>query len=180
MVLKNRGKESGEWFEGVDWQKTKAFSLGLSGIFINREGRETCGIVKEGNECQSLKQELVQRLTGLMDEELGELAIREVLDTEQVYSGPYTGDAPDLLVGYNAGYRTSWDCAVGRVTGSVFEDNTKSWSGDHCVDPKLVPGVFFCNQKIHTNSPDIKDIGPTVLRLFGVEIPSYMQGKPLV
>jgi hypothetical protein len=32
---------------------------------------------------------------------------------------------------------------VGRVTAGVFEDNTRSWSGDHCVDPRLVPGVLF-------------------------------------
>jgi bisphosphoglycerate-independent phosphoglycerate mutase (AlkP superfamily) len=61
----------------------------------------------------------------------------------------------------------------------VFEDNTKSWSGDHCVDPKLVPGVLLSNRPINTSTPDIKDMAPTVLNLFGVEIPPYMQGRPL-
>jgi len=28
--------------------------------------------------------------------------------------------------------------------------------------------------------PDIKDIAPTVLQLFGVPVPSYMKGKRLV
>ena len=58
-------------------------------------------------------------------------------------------------------------------------DNTKSWSGDHCVDPRLVPGVFWCNREIATEQPNILDIAPTALELFGVEIPRYMQGASL-
>ena len=69
-----------------------------------------------------------------------------MFDTATLYDGPYLENAPDLLIGYNAGYRMSWDCATGVVAGPVFEDNTKPWSGDHCIDPRLVPGVFFCNR----------------------------------
>jgi predicted AlkP superfamily phosphohydrolase/phosphomutase len=180
LALKDGKTISGEWFKDVDWERTKAFSLGLTGIFINRKGRESCGIVEEGSELQNLKRELIAGLTRLVDEATGEVAIREIVDTESLLSGPYVYDAPDLLIGYNGGYRNSWDCAVGRVTKEVFEDNTRSWSGDHCVDPKVVPGVFFSNRKINTARPDIKDIAPTVLSLFGVEIPPYMKGKPLI
>lgn len=115
-----------------------------------------------------------------MDEETGKLAIRRVVDTESAVSGPYTYDAPDLLIGYDAGYRNSWSCAPGRVTEKVFEDNTKHWSGDHCVAPEVVPAVLFVNRKINTETPDIKDIAPTVLKLFGVDIPRYMKGKPII
>ena len=73
----------------------------------------------------------------------------------------------------------SWDCATGVVAGPVFEDNVKAWSGDHCVDPRLVPGVFFCNRKIDRESPSLVDIAPTVLRLFGLEPPPHMDGEPL-
>lgn len=180
LALKDGKATSDEWFKDVDWSKTKAFSLGLTGIFVNRKGREASGFVNEGNELKSLKHELILKLTGLVDDDNGQTAIREIIDTESMYSGPYMHDAPDLLVGYNAGYRNSWDCAVGRVTKLVFEDNTKSWSGDHCVDPKIVPGVIFSNRKINTIRPNIKDIAPTVLGLFGVEIPPYMKGKPLI
>ena len=54
--------------------------------------------------------------------------------------GPYRDNGADLVVGYNAGYCASWDSAVGRVSDSVFADNTKAWSGDHCIDPRLVAG----------------------------------------
>lgn len=180
LALKQGSTVSGDWLEDVDWERTKAFSLGLAGIFINRKGREAGGIVEEGEELQALKDEMIEKLTGLIDEETGEISIREVLDTERAHSGPYKYDAPDLLVGYNAGYRSSWGCAVGRVTDSVFEDNTKHWSGDHCVDPNIVPGVLFMNRKVSKENPHLNDMAPTVLDLFGVEIPKYMKGTPLI
>ncbi|HWB96623.1 MAG TPA: hypothetical protein VG672_07980, partial [Bryobacteraceae bacterium] len=93
--------------------------------------------------------------------------------------GPYLTEAPDLIVGYNEGYRTSWDAAVGKVAGSVFEDNDKAWSGDHSVDPLLVPGVLFCNRKIDAEDPGIEDMAPTALQLFGVRPPDWMEGRPV-
>ncbi len=179
LTLRDGSTQSGEWFKGVDWEKTRAFSLGLTGVFINRKGRESRGIVEEGLELQNLRRELITKLRGLMDEETGARAIVEVVNTEESFSGPYTYDAPDLLIGYNEGYRSSWACATGRVTDRVFEDNTKHWSGDHCVAPRLVPGVLFINRKIQSSTPHITDIAPTVLQLLGVDVPRYMKGKPL-
>jgi predicted AlkP superfamily phosphohydrolase/phosphomutase len=180
LALKDEKSICGDWFENVDWKNTRAYSLGLAGIFINRKGRESQGMVEEGENCRQLKNELIEKLTGLRDDDNGKIAIRKVRDTESSFSGPYKSEAPDLLVAYNAGYRSSWACATGRVTESLFEDNTKHWSGDHAVDPQLVPGVFFSNMKINKKNPNIKDIAPTILKLFEVEIPAYMQGEPLI
>ena len=99
--------------------------------------------------------------------------------TSEIYRGPYLGHAPDLIIGYNEGYRTSWDAAVGKVSANVFEDNRKAWSGDHSVDPLLVPGVLFSNRKIEAEDPGIEDMAPTALTLFGLDPPSWMEGKPL-
>jgi predicted AlkP superfamily phosphohydrolase/phosphomutase len=153
--------------------------LGLTGLYLNLQGRESRGIVAPGAEAAALKAELRAKLAGLLDEETGSVAINELFDTATIYHGPYLANAPDLLVGYNAGYRVSWDCATGVVAGPVFEDNTKAWSGDHCVDPRLVPGVFFCNHPIDRKDPVLIDIAPTTLRLFGIEPPPYMEGNPL-
>ncbi len=99
-------------------------------------------------------------------------------DLKELYKGPYVGDAPDLLVGFHVGYRISWSCATGVVSDEIFEDNVKSWSGDHCMNPPDVPGIFFCNRKISVDQINIMDIGPTVLDLFGVSVPPYCDGKP--
>jgi predicted AlkP superfamily phosphohydrolase/phosphomutase len=178
LFLKEGSETSADWFAHVDWSRTKAFTLGLTGVFINREGREAHGVVKKG-ELDQLCRELKQKLEALRDPVSGEPVIREVFLTREVHSGPYADAAPELLIGYHEGYRHSWDCATGSVSREVFSDNTKSWSGDHCVDPRLVPGVLFCDRKPNVEDPALIDIAPTVLDLFGIEIPGYMQGRPL-
>lgn len=177
LALKS-GNESGEWFDGVDWSRTKAYALGLGGIYVNLKGRESQGIV-EPAELPNLVIEIKDLLDGLKDDSTGEVAIKQVYDAREVYSGPYVSQGPDLIIGYNAGYRASWEAVTGKVTGDVFSDNTKAWSGDHCIDPDCVPAVLVSNLKIEAASPSIQDIAPSVLRLFGVEVPSFMDGKPL-
>ncbi|MBM4013840.1 MAG: nucleotide pyrophosphatase [Planctomycetes bacterium] len=180
LVLKDGKRTGGDWFESVDWSRTKAFSMGLTGIFINRKGREVKGIVEDGDELHRLKNEIADALRQLVDSGRGGVrAVREVFDTQANFAGPYSYEAPDLLIGYEAGYRHSWDCAVGCTSENVFSDNTKSWSGDHCMDPRIVPGVFFCDRKINTETPNILDLAPTVLDLFGIQPPPYMQGERL-
>jgi predicted AlkP superfamily phosphohydrolase/phosphomutase len=163
----------------VDWSRTKAYALGLTGLYLNLEGREAQGTVKRGTEEAALKRELIEKLSGLEDEERSDVAVRELFDTSALYSGPYLEAAPDLLVGYNAGYRISWDGATGVVDGPVLEDNVKPWSGDHCIDPRLVPGVLFCNRPIDREDPALIDLAPTALWLFGLEPPAHMDGKVL-
>ncbi len=179
LALKDGGDGTAEWLRDVDWSRTKAYALGLTGMFLNIEGREAKGIVKPGDEAAKVKAEIMAALKGLRDTGTGETAINEAFDTAKLYSGPYLQNAPDLIIGFNAGYRTSWDGATGVVSGPVFEDNTKAWSGDHCIDPRLVPGVFFASRKIDRKDPALVDIAPTVLRVFGLDPPAHMDGKPL-
>jgi predicted AlkP superfamily phosphohydrolase/phosphomutase len=179
LHLKPGADGSSEWLRDVDWSRTRAYALGLAGMYLNLRGRESEGIVEPGEEAEALKAEIIARLSGLRDEEKGEVGIREAFDTAKLYQGPYLRNAQDFLIGYNAGYRTSWDCATGVISGPVFEDNTKAWSGDHCVDPRLVPGIFFCNREIEEELPSIVDIAPSALTLFDVDPPRHMDGKSL-
>ena len=93
-------------------------------------------------------------LSGLRDGEA--VAIRGVYPATDIYRGPYVGAAPDLIVGYAEGYRASWQAAVGKTAAAVFEDNTKAWCGDHCVDPHLVPGVLFSNRQMKAKTRELK------------------------
>jgi predicted AlkP superfamily phosphohydrolase/phosphomutase len=179
LHLKDGATTSGDWFDQVDWSRTKAFSLGLTGMFINRKGRERSGIVAEGAEYDALKAELIAGLKALVDPQTGQRCVLDVFAAADYFTGPYRHDAPDLIVGYDGGYRNSWDCATGAVPAEVFSDNTKSWSGDHCVDPRIVPGVLFSNLPIATETPAIVDIAPSVMALFGQQPAKYMQGRPI-
>ena len=179
LTLKDGADGRAEWLRDVDWSKTQAYALGLTGMFLNLEGREAEGIVAPGAEAARVKAELMGKLNGLRDDEKNDTGINEIFDTAVIYDGPYTVNAPDLLIGYNAGYRTSWDCATGVVAGRLFEDNVKAWSGDHCIDPRLVPGVLFSNFEIDEKDPALIDIAPTALHLFGLTPPKHMEGKVL-
>jgi predicted AlkP superfamily phosphohydrolase/phosphomutase len=178
LALEGGRQEGGEYFDGIDWGRTRAYSFGLGGIYLNLRGREAQGIVDPGD-AAALKAELIAKLNGLGDAETGEAAIRQVYDASAIYRGPYLGAAPDMIIGYARGYRTSWDAALGKVTVRVFEDNVKAWSGDHCVDPSLVPGVLFSNLKLDAEDPGIEDMAPTALGLFGIEPPPWIEGKPV-
>lgn len=170
--------EVGEYLSGVDWSRTKAYQLGLSGIYINRKAREAKGIVGS-DEYGDLKREIKEKLVGMKDPQTGAVAITDVYDAEEIFNGPYVDNSPDLIIGYNVGYRASWDAAVGKSGRDVIEDNTKTWSGDHCIDFKLVPGVLFSNEKVVAERPGLIDIGPSVLTMFGVNVPGYMRGESI-
>jgi predicted AlkP superfamily phosphohydrolase/phosphomutase len=189
LHLLNGARESGSFFHGVDWSRTRAYALGLGGMYLNIKGREAQGIVERGAEARQLKTEIIGRLSALREPD-GTAPIRTVYATAALYRGPYVDAAPDLIVGYNEGYRASWDGAVGKVSAEVLEDNLKAWSGDHCVDPVLVPGVLFSNLKLanephgteepSADGPGIEDLAPTALSLFGIAVPAWIDGKPLL
>jgi predicted AlkP superfamily phosphohydrolase/phosphomutase len=167
-----------DYLAGVDWSRTRAFAIGLTGIFINLKGKFEQGIVEPGTEADVLASEIADKLAALVDPVSGSTAIKRMYLAAKAYRGPYKEHAPDVIVGYAGGYRVSWDAAVGRTSREVFHDNKKAWSGDHCVDPSVVPGVLFCNRTIEAASPRLLDVAPTVLDLFGVPIPEYMDGRP--
>jgi predicted AlkP superfamily phosphohydrolase/phosphomutase len=98
----------------------------------------------------------------------------------QVFKGAYLKDAPDIFVGFNRGYRASWQTALGGAASELIEDNEKKWSGDHLIDSELVPGVVFSNKKITRLDPSIVDIAATVYKVFDIdEDPSLPDSRPL-
>jgi predicted AlkP superfamily phosphohydrolase/phosphomutase len=173
------GKEAGDLLKGIDWDKTTAYALGLGGIYLNLKGREANGVVEQ-SEATELKHRIRRELTGLVDSERSVVAVRSVLARESVYSGPYVGESPDLIVNFSGGYRASWQTAIGAVPDTLIEDNCRKWSGDHVVDPPLVPGVLLMNKPWSGNGARLLDLAPTILRVLGVPKGSDMEGESLL
>lgn len=173
------GPDAGEMFETVDWCRTRAYALGLGGIYLNLAGREGQGIVS-ADEAGLLKARIVEGLTGLVDEGFGRTAIRSVVSRESAYSGEYVEHAPDLLVNCEPGYRASWATPLGGTPAGLFEDNVKRWSGDHVVTPETIPGVLFASAPIGSAMPRMVDLAPTILHALGVPVPDVMEGDPLI
>jgi predicted AlkP superfamily phosphohydrolase/phosphomutase len=173
------GESAGDLLKGVDWSRTRAYSLGLGGIYLNLRGREADGIVDPA-EADRLKGEIARGLRGLPDPVDGSEAIRGVKPREEVYSGPFVGEAPDLLVHFSKGFRASSSTSMGGVAATVFEDNRKKWSGDHIVDPTLVPGVLFMDRPFRGDGARLEDLAPTILDALGVPKGSSMEGSSLI
>lgn len=142
MTLKPGADPSATLFAAVDWSRTRAYALGLNGLFLNRRGREPSGIVEAG-EAEALQAELSERLLGLRDPADQGVVVSAISRTEAIYSREQSAEAPDLLVGYAPGYRASWQTSLGAVPAALLEDNLQLWSGDHCIAPEAVPGVLF-------------------------------------
>src|SRR5579862_9550 len=101
LKLEHGATESGRYFKGVDWSGTRAYTLGLGGLYLNVKGREAQGTVKSGAEAEALKQELIQKLSNLKDEEKNATGIGHVYASSALYRGPYLAEAPDLIIGYS-------------------------------------------------------------------------------
>ena len=180
MALKDpSGGGEGFLLRNVDWRRTRAYALGFSSLYLNLEGREREGIVPAG-EAAALKERIAGMLSKLIDPSSGDPVVERVCAREEVFPGPFLEEAPDLTVGFKPGYRASWQTAVGAGAPCVVEDNRESWSGDHIVDPSHVPGVFFINRAVAAAQVGVRDLAPTVLRLFGLAAPPGTEGRSLL
>jgi predicted AlkP superfamily phosphohydrolase/phosphomutase len=170
----------GSFFPNVDWSRSKAYSLGLGGIFINLKGREGHGAVEPGKQYEAVRDEIMARIREFRDPDNGAPVIQGAYRREDIFNGPRTEDAPDIQLSFYDGYRTSWQTALGAVPESIVVANLKKWSGDHCAsDSSDTQGILLSNRRIEGSDHSLIDIAPTVIRLFGLPVPSEMDGQPM-
>ena len=163
-------------FNNVFWRRTRAYAAGINGLYVNLAGRESKGIVTQAD-YDALLDEIAKGLLALRDPESGAPVVTRVDRSRDVYHGPETPRAPDLIVGYNRGYRGSDDSALGTVTSDVIVPNLGTWSGDHCIDYRWVPGVIVSNRRLVAHDPTLLDMPVSILAAFGVDKPSAMTGR---
>jgi predicted AlkP superfamily phosphohydrolase/phosphomutase len=188
----------GSGFQCVDWEKTRAYSLGLGMVFLNLKGREAEGIVDPAD-AQPLMEEICERFLALRED--GAVVGSSATIVRDIYEGPEawgTAEFPcaDVMLGLGEFYRVSWSSTTGKlplrsegegdakkiVPAGLYKDNTNPWSGDHASnDPRLVTGIFFCNQKVSSEDGEfsVMDIAPTVLERVGAPLPAHLDRKPL-
>ena len=178
VLKKGADQEQGQYFENVDWSRTRAYGLGLNGLYVNMKGREKNGIVEAGD-ANKLLAEISNRLLAERDPQNSAQVITRMDRASEAYQGPFARTGPDLIVGYNRGYRAGWKTVLGAFPRAIIEDNTNPWSGDHCIDSTLVPGVLLSNRRINAGSAALTDIAPTILAEFGMAKGRSMIGQPL-
>jgi len=177
-------QHGGTFFPGVDWSKSKAYSLGLGKIYINLKGREGQGIVNPGREYEQLRDEIKEKFMKLVDPMTGKPIVSVMHKADHIFSGPRVPEAGDLVVGFEIGYRVSWQTALGGFPEEVIEDNKKKWSADHCsINSDYASGVLLTSTEYpalrNGTEPSIMDLAPTIMRELDVDIPKDVDGKPL-
>ncbi|MEO8681041.1 MAG: alkaline phosphatase family protein [Vicinamibacterales bacterium] len=170
----------GAFWENVDWSKSRAYAMGLGQIYVNLRGREGQGAVAEGAEYEALLTALDRDLRVFRDPRTGRTIVRNVYKRADIYAGPFFNDAADLQVGFEDGYRTSWQTSLGGTPPKTIEPNLRKWSGDHgSFDYQTSAGVLISSVKPGVAEMDIIDIAPTVLKFFGLPISKDIDGKPI-
>jgi predicted AlkP superfamily phosphohydrolase/phosphomutase len=168
----------GEFFQYVDWSRTKAYGLGINGLYVNMEGRDKHGCVRP-EDSQKLKAEIATKLALVRDPANNASVITSAYDSRDIYSGPFVELAPDLVVGYQRGYRSSDETVLGKLPSELVGDRTNLWSADHCMDPHNVPGMLLSNKDWKHPKPGLWDMAPTILNCFGLATPEEMDGTSI-
>lgn len=162
-----------------DWGNTKAYTVGLNGLYLNMKGREAEGIVTK-EERRKLLEEIAGKLVRIKDPQTGEMVITEAFISEDHFSPDFLDRGPDIVIGYNKGYRSSDSNALGGITREIVGDNMNWWSGDHCINPRHVPASFLSSFKINNKIPAMTDMAPTILKYFGIDDFPTMTGESLI
>jgi len=168
----------------ADWSKTRAYGVGFNALYLNLAGREgkggnAPGIVKPGAEADALLAELKTKLESLRDGDAR--PILRVDLAREVYHGERLDEAPDLIVGYNAGYGNSDASTLGRIPEKIIEDNTGgTFNGNHLMAPELVEGTLLTNGKVLEGPHGLEDLTVEILRQFGIQPGKGMRGHPVL
>lgn len=156
-------------FENVDWSRTRAYGLGLNGLYINLKGRERHGAV-DPSERGALVDEIARRLLATIDPSTGTPAVTKVYKPEEIYRLQGATDSmPDLIVGYAKGTRVADESALGGLSREVLTDNLDPWNGDHCMDHEAVPGILLTSRRLGRPAPTLRELAGAILAEFGVD-----------
>ncbi|MDD8026567.1 MAG: hypothetical protein PHI34_08625, partial [Acidobacteriota bacterium] len=166
-------------FPSTDWSKTGAYGLGLNSLYINRRGREAEGAVAPGAETDALVDEICRKLEEYKDPKTGRNVVLKAYRSRDVYTGPAAAEAPEIILGFNRGYRISFQSPLGHITREVLEDNTAKWSGDHMGAAEILPGILLANRPLRAEAPALYDLTATIADVFGAEKPKEYIGRSI-
>jgi predicted AlkP superfamily phosphohydrolase/phosphomutase len=174
----------------VDWSKTRAYGVGFNGLYLNLAGREQddpataddeSGIVKP-EQAGALARELKSKLEALVDPKTGARFIARCDLASEVFTGARVPEAPDVIVGYDAGYGNSDEAAVGRIPHAWIADNDRggTFNGSHLMVPDVVRGMILCNRPLAGGEHGLEDLTVEILRRYQVEPPPQLKGHAVL
>lgn len=174
-------------FAGIDWSKTKVFAdepMGL--IWVNRKGRFNMGIVTPGNEYEDVRCQTIALLRGLKDPKTGRAIIRSVYKKEDVYTGQFLNEAPDIVFSYNDEFSFPENTSLSRLfKGDDFIGRANDVgellqiTGIHRPDGIIIFKGRNIRKGARLEGARVIDVMPTSLYLSGMPIPEDVDGRVL-
>ena len=180
-------------FGMIDWEKTKAFSEELNyapSIRINSEGERPQGVVKE-SKYVDLAREIVQRLNELEDPFTAKKIVKRVHLREELYSGPFVPEAPDLILELELDNGYSYSCLKTSPSENpsplrkmerweYIGAKGRSMNGSHRPEGIFILKGEGVKSGSRLEEAEIIDITPTLYYLFNIEIFKDMDGSVLI
>ncbi|HEY75772.1 MAG TPA: hypothetical protein G4O00_06280 [Thermoflexia bacterium] len=167
----------------IEWTQTKAFAHGHYGnIYINLKGREPLGIVAPGEEYKQVRDAICRGLEEWINPATGQPAVKRAWRKEELYHGPYTDYAPDIVVewadyAYVGSRATNYGEPIIHEVHCFYRNLIQS--GSHRREGILLLKGAGVRSNYAGSVALLQDIAPTILYLGGQPVPSYMDGRVL-
>ncbi|MBN1800592.1 MAG: alkaline phosphatase family protein [Candidatus Lokiarchaeota archaeon] len=159
----------------IDWSKTYAWGWGgyYARIFLNMIGREKNGIIPP--EDYDLWREKISESLKSIKKPDGTVMKTIVYKPEELYDS-IKGDYPDLMVYFDD---LNWRSAGTVGYDSMYLDENDTGPDDAVHDYYGVFVIYDPKKSIgkRLKTRNILDIAPTILKIFGFDIPEDMEGK---
>jgi predicted AlkP superfamily phosphohydrolase/phosphomutase len=164
----------------IDIANTKIFPTLNGSIYLNVIGRDQHGVIPPDKK-NTVINELRDKLGKVTDPATGKPIFSSIHIPQEIYHGPMTKFAPDLILEFN---ESRWIMLCKRKkyinpTGGYFAPpEVKGWFGAHADD-----GIFVCKgghlkHDHRLRIADLLDIPATLLYLYGIPIPEDWDGIP--
>gem|GEM_PF-1723599 len=171
----------------IDWEKTKAFWYGR-GLFLNVKGREPLGTVQRGRDYYETRDSIINQLRDARNPEDGRKIFKKIFLQEEIWSGPFLRRMPDIVPVFEKGYALGWADIYGEVDPKrdAVETFRGTWTANHTGPylPEDIAGILLVKGPGIRKDEKIRgarmvDLAPTILHIFGQEIPPMMDGRIL-
>jgi predicted AlkP superfamily phosphohydrolase/phosphomutase len=131
LVLKNEGN----FYERIE-NGTKAFNLDPCRIYVHRMDAYPRGTVRK-EEKAALLEEIKKTMRGLKGEK-GDEIIDKIYEKEEIYHGPHTHLAPDLVCLPKDGYDLKGSLEKKEVFGDNIFKGMHTWHDAFCILPENI------------------------------------------